>query len=166
VGAGHCARAIAKLARECGMHVTALDDRTELLDGFSGAHQTIGDRAPAEFIRQRDWRANDALVIVSRNFEIDRDALAAALKQPAIGYIGMIGSSRKVRRVFDELMQRGCDATELARVFAPIGMDIGADSPAEIAVSVVAEVLRVLRGRTGGHMRACSPLKGDDSTPS
>jgi xanthine dehydrogenase accessory factor len=146
------------------MHVTAVDDRPELLDGFSGAHQRIGDRAPAEFIRQREWRGNDALVIVSRNFEIDRDALAAALMQPAIGYIGMIGSLRKVRRVFDELTQRGCDEAALGRVHAPIGLDIGADSPAEIAVSVVAELLQVLRGRTGGHMRACSPAKGGDST--
>ena len=163
VGAGHCARAIAKLARACGMHVTALDDRTELLADFSGAHRTIGDRTPAEFIRQREWRANDALVMVSRNYEIDRDALAAALKQPAIGYIGMIGSSRKVRRVFDELTQRGCAANELARVFAPVGLDIGADSPAEIAVSVMAEILQVLRGRAGGHLRACPSPEGDAS---
>jgi xanthine dehydrogenase accessory factor len=166
VGAGHCARAVAKLARECGMHVTALDDRTELLADFPGAHRTIGDHAPAEFIRRRKWRSSDALVMVSRNFEIDRDALAAALDQPAIGYVGMIGSARKVRRVFDELTQRGCDATALARVFAPIGLDIGADSPTEIAVSVVAEVLQILRGREGGHMRACPSMKDRGSLPS
>ena len=68
------------------------------------------------------------------------------------GYIGMIGSARKVRRVFDELRAGGISDAALATVHAPIGLDIGADSPVEIAVSVVAEVLQVLRRRAGGHL--------------
>jgi xanthine dehydrogenase accessory factor len=155
VGAGHCARAIARLAAECGMHVTVLDDRAELAAEISAARELVPDRTAADFIKDRDWRAGDALVIVSRNFEIDREALAAALPLERIGYVGMIGSRRKVQRVFDDLKQRGiADEQRLAQVFAPIGIDIGADSPVEIAVSVVAEIMQVLRSRSGGHLRS------------
>lgn len=155
VGAGHCAQAISRLAAECGMHVTVLDDRAELAGDFAHAQRTVTDQNAPDFIMFHDWRAGDALVIVSRNFEIDRAALAAALPKETIGYIGMIGSQRKVQRVFEELKQRGlADDERLERVFAPIGLDIGADSPAEIAVSVVGEILQILRRRQGGHLRA------------
>ena len=150
VGAGHCAQAIAKLARQCGMHVTLLDDRAEVLAQAAAAHRTVVERSAPEFIREHEWRAGDALVLVSRNFEID-----AALEKASIGYIGMIGSRRKVQRVFDDLKARPhLDAARLAQVFAPIGLDIGADTPEEIAVSVVAEIVQVLRNRPGGHLRA------------
>lgn len=158
VGAGHCSRAIARLAADCGMQVTVLDDRAELAAEIPAAQRAITDESAPDFIRRRVWRAGDALVIVSRNFEIDREALAAALPIAAISYLGMIGSRRKVQRVFEELKQRGAaDDERLARVFAPIGLDIGADSPAEIAVSVVAEILQILRARRGGHLRAQPP---------
>ena len=80
---------------------------------------------------------------------IDREALGAALRQPAMGYLGMIGSRKKVRQVFDELKGGGCDEKQFARVHAPIGLDLGADSPPEIAVSVMAEMLQVVRGTSG-----------------
>jgi xanthine dehydrogenase accessory factor len=89
------------------------------------------------------------LVLVGRNYHIDREALAAALETGGIGYIGMIGSKKKVLNVFDELGTRGLSREALSHVRAPIGIDIGADSPAEIAVSVMAEVFAVLRGANG-----------------
>jgi xanthine dehydrogenase accessory factor len=153
IGAGHCARAIAKLAAECGLFVTVLDDREELLADLSPAVTPISDLSPASFIASRDWQSDEALVIVSRNHQIDREALAAAMAQTGAGYIGMIGSRRKVRDVFDDLRQRGIPDEKLSKVYAPLGLDIGADSPAEIAVSTVAEILSVLRGRTAKHMR-------------
>lgn len=146
VGAGHCARAVAVLAQSCGWHVTALDDRGELLADFPAQHR-VADRQPADFIASREWQPDEALVIVSRNYEIDREALHAALERGGMGYLGMIGSQRKVRRVFEELTARGVSAGQLADVFAPIGLDVGADSPAEIAVSVMAEILSILRGK-------------------
>ena len=152
VGAGHCAQAIAKLARECGWHVTLLDDRAELLTA-SAASLKISDRLPAEFIASHVWQPDEALVLVSRNYEIDCEALHAALQQTGIAYLGMIGSERKVRRVFEDLRTRGISDSALAKVHAPIGLDIGADSPAEIAVAVLAEVMQVLRARPGGPLR-------------
>lgn len=144
VGAGHCGAAIARLAGECGLHVTLLDDRRPAGDG----------RPTGEWIGSTNWRASDALVIVNRNPDLDRAALAAVLPlQPGPGYIGMIGSRRKVRRVFDELVAQGVSPGSLARVYAPIGLDVGSEAPMEIAVSVVAELLQILRGRKGGHLK-------------
>ena len=74
-----------------------------------------------------------------------------------MGYLGMIGSKKKVLTVFDELSARGVSRLALARVRAPIGMNIGADSPEEIAVSVLAEVIMVLRAADGRPLRESLP---------
>jgi len=152
VGGGHCAQAIARLAAECGFHVTAIEDREDILEQCEAAHQRLTDPAPA-YIASRDWDKNDAMVIVSRHYDIDRAALAAALKAGGIGYIGMIGSRRKVLQVYDQLKTEGIAAEQLATVYAPLGLDIGSDSPAEIAVSVLAEILMVLRGKSGRPLK-------------
>jgi xanthine dehydrogenase accessory factor len=149
IGAGHCAQAITKLALECGLFVTVVDDRVDVLAALPKSVPAVTNIEPAKFISGRKWQADEALVIVSRNHEIDRDALAAALRTEGAGYIGMIGSHRKVQRVFDRLRESGAPPEKLAKVYAPLGLDIGADSPAEIAVSVIAEILSVLRKRTG-----------------
>ena len=111
------------------------------------------DQTPQELIRGQKWSGEDAIVLVSRNFMIDRDALEEAVNIKEVGYIGMIGSRKKVLQVYDELKAKGVKAEVLARVFAPIGLDIGSDSPAEIAVSVLAEMLQVLRKAKGGHLK-------------
>src|SRR5690242_2245413 len=103
VGAGHCSLAIARLAAECGLFVTVMDDRSELLSGFPTQAVKIDNIEPARFIAKRKWSNDEALAIVSRNYEIDAKALMAALKTRGAGYIGMIGSKRKVQRVFDKL---------------------------------------------------------------
>ena len=152
VGGGHCARAIAKLAVECGFVVTALEDREDILEKCESAHRRLTDFAP-DYIAKTNWDKNDALVIVSRHYDIDREALAAALRKGGMGYIGMIGSRRKVLQVYDQLKADGFGAEQLSAVHAPIGLDIGSDSPAEIAVSIVAEMLMVLRGKTGQQLK-------------
>lgn len=152
IGAGHCAQALAKLAADCGWHVSVVDDREEWLALALAAHRRVASRSPAEYIASQQWGAGDALVIVSRNYMIDREALGAALLQPTMGYLGMIGSRKKVRQVFDELKSAGVDEKQFARVHAPIGLDLGSDSPPEIAVSVMAEILQVTRKATGRPM--------------
>ena len=152
IGGGHCSLAIAKLALECGMHVTVVEDRVEVLNEFSPAVNCI--TAPATtFISGHAWQARDALLLVSRNHELDQAALAAALQTGGISYVGMIGSRRKVRRVFDALRTAGVNQDQLSAVYAPLGLDVGADSPTEIAISALAEVLKVLRRRSGDHLR-------------
>jgi len=152
VGGGHCARAIARLAAECGFFVTALEDREDILDKCESAHLRLTDPAPG-YIGKNDYGKNDAIVIVSRHYDIDREALAAALRKGGTGYIGMIGSRRKVLQVYDQLKAEGFSAEQLAAVYAPIGLDIGSDSPAEIAVSIVAEMLMILRGKSGRPLK-------------
>jgi xanthine dehydrogenase accessory factor len=152
VGGGHCAQAVAKLAAECGFHVTVVEDRDEILAQCTAAHQRLTDPAP-DYIASRDWEKHDAIVIVSRHYDIDRAALAAALSKGGMGYIGMIGSRRKVLQVYDQLKTEGFTPDQLATVYAPLGLDIGADSPAEIAISVLAEVLQVLRKKPGTHLK-------------
>jgi xanthine dehydrogenase accessory factor len=153
IGGGHCSLAIAKLALECGLFVTAVDDRAKLLSIFPEQVAKIDDVDPAKFIARRKWRSDEAVVIVSRHYDIDRAALNAALKTRGAGYIGMIGSNRKVQRVFDQLKKQRVAKEKLAKVYAPLGLDIGADSPAEIAISVIGEILAVLRKRSGTHLR-------------
>lgn len=152
VGGGHCAQAIAKLAAQCGFFVTALEDRDDILAKCDAAHRRLTDPAPA-YITSQEWDKNDAIVIVSRHYDIDREALAAALTKGGMGYTGMIGSRRKVLQVCDQLKARDFTAAQLATVHAPFGLDIGSDSPAEIAVSVLAEVLMVLRGKSGQSLK-------------
>ncbi len=153
VGAGHCARSLARLAVECGWRVTVLDDRSERRVEFPAEVEILDAVPPSEFIAARTWSKEDALVLVSRNYLIDREALGAAVRQGGMGYLGMIGSQRKVRRVFSELKETGISDEQLALVHAPLGLDIGADSPAEIAVSVMAEIYQVLTGRSGQSFR-------------
>ncbi|HEX8280375.1 MAG TPA: XdhC family protein, partial [Chthoniobacterales bacterium] len=158
IGAGHCAQAIAKLAAECGFVVTVVDDRPELFRRLPANSVRTATIPADQFIAGREWKPDEALIIVSRNYQVDREALHAALQHRGAGYLGMIGSARKVRRVFDELKERGVDDGALSEIYAPLGLDVGADSPAEIAISVMAEVLQVLRGRPGGHLRGMAKL--------
>lgn len=153
IGGGHVSRAIAKLAVECGMHVTVVEERTELLAQFPATAHCISDINPPAYIADREWHGDEAMLLVSRNHELDREALAAALRVDRIGYIGMIGSRRKVRYVLDALRAAGIPENQLSKVYAPLGLNIGADSPAEIAVSAVAEILKVQRGCSGHHLR-------------
>lgn len=151
IGGGHCGQAITRLAAGCGFHVTVLDDRGDILAQCNAAHSRLADPAP-DFIRSRTWTKTDAIVITTRRHDMDREALAAALTKGGAGYIGMIGSRHKVQKIVSLLKADGFTDALLASAHAPMGLDIGADSPAEIAVSLVAEVLMVLRGKSGKPM--------------
>lgn len=151
-GAGHCGQALCRLARDCGWHVTVLDDRPDLLAACPAHHRHEG-AAPA-FIAAQAWGPDDALVLVSRNHELDREALAAALAtEPGPGYLGMIGSRRKVQHVLADMRQRGLSEARIAALRAPLGLDLAADAPMEIAISILAEIMLVLRQRSGRPLR-------------
>jgi xanthine dehydrogenase accessory factor len=140
--------------------VNVIEDRAELLDVLPAQVTRVQTPGAAEFIAQRDWRPDEAIVIVSRNHELDRAALASALRVRGAGYIGMIGSRRKVGQVFAALRAAGVAEEVLKTVYAPIGIDIGADSPNEIAVSVVAEILAILRKTSARHLRSLGDNTG------
>ncbi len=96
--------------------------------------------------------AMTALVIVTRGHKVDQEALETALTTAA-GYIGMIGSPGKVRTIFRKLLRKGVTPEALERVHAPVGLDLGAKTPDEIALSIAAELLMWRRGGTGASLR-------------
>ena len=153
VGAGHCGLALARLAAGCGWQVTVLDDRADLLGEVPAGVATVPDAAPAGWIAARDWQRDEALALVSRSYPVDRDCLLAATRRGGMGYLGMMGSGRKVRLAFEEARAAGIPEERLADVYAPLGLDLHAESPAEIAVSVLAQVFQVMRAAPGGHLR-------------
>ena len=156
-GAGHCATAIARLAKSCEMNVFVIEDREEVLDAFGPANQKHLCKNPADFVKGQTWSPSDAILLVNRNYQMDSETLKAVLATSGYGYVGMIGSRRKVLKVYDELRAQGVGSESLSQVHAPLGLDIGADSPEEIAISVMAEVLAVLRKRSGKPMRVGTP---------
>ena len=148
-GGGHVGRSVSKVAAATGFVVTVIDDREEYaaIDRFPGAARTIaknwGDAFSGITITPSTF-----IVIVTRAHQLDRDVLRLALGTPA-RYIGMIGSGRKVTATFDALQQEGIPGEALRRVHAPIGLKIGAVTAEEIAVSIVAELVRERRHFSG-----------------
>lgn len=151
VGAGHIALPLAQLGKLCDFTVIVLDDRPQYANRqrFPQADQVLA-LPLRETMRQ--WAAEGRLgldsyvVLVTRGHQHDIDCLLELLDTP-LGYIGMIGSQRRVRTVFDLLnVEMGIPTETFDRVYAPIGIAIGAHTPAEIAVCIMAEIINVQRG--------------------
>jgi len=147
VGAGHISQALARVAVEAGFRVHVLDDRAKYADAalYPDGTDVMVDDIPA-WLGRASLSAGAYVVIVTRGHRHDLEALRAVVTRP-LAYVGMIGSQKKVSQVFEALAADGTPPTALDGVFAPIGLDIGAVTPAEIAVSIVAEMLAVRSGR-------------------
>jgi xanthine dehydrogenase accessory factor len=166
-GAGHVAKPTAQLARQVGFTVTVVDDREELAteERFPGCDLVLAE--PREAAARLTPRAGDWLLVVTYDHRLDEEALDTFARLPH-RYLGVIGSRRKVFRILQRISERhGLPA--LDRVFAPVGLDIGAVSPEEIAVSIVAELVALRHGKELRHMRVVDDprlvrvLKGDIS---
>jgi xanthine dehydrogenase accessory factor len=152
VGAGHIAVPLAQLGCMIGFDVSVLDDREEF---------ATPERFPEQArVQQMDFAAPFAemsisprafVVLVTRAHKYDYDCIRALLaRDPLPRYIGMIGSKRRVRAAFQALLDDGIAQERLALVKAPVGLDIGAETPAEIAVSIAAELVRERSGSGTG----------------
>lgn len=144
-GGGHIGQALAALVVPLGFHLSVIDDRSSFANPRRfppPIEPVVGDIA--ETLRHWPTDANTYIVIVTRGHRHDQQALAAVVDSPA-KYIGMIGSRRKIALIFDDLRRRGVTDEQLARVRAPIGLDIKAVTPEEIAVSIAAELISVRR---------------------
>ena len=153
VGGGHIARAVAPLVKMLGFRLFVLDDRREFAnrERFPEAE----DIAVADYstgLEQFSITPNSAIVIATRGHNFDDVALEAAARSPA-GYVGLVGSQRKVVLIYEELLKRGISLERIREIHAPIGLDIRARTPEEIAVSIMAEVVQFRFNGTG------SPLK-------
>ncbi len=146
VGGGHVGLAVGQLGAMLGMDVAIIDDREEYASAerFPYEAQVIcGDIA--EELERFPITTNTYIVLVSRGHKVDELALRTVAERGA-GYVGMIGSKRRTRTVLQHLAEEGVDREVLDRVFTPIGLDIGAETPEEIAVSVLGEIILVRRG--------------------
>ena len=154
-GGGHVSRPTAQLAASVGFDVTVIDDRTEFADParFPWANKTLTiPDFTACFSRQvigAELDPDSYIVIVTRGHAYDAEVLAQALDSGA-GYIGMIGSRRKRDAIYDKLLGQGFAKSSLELVYCPIGLNIGAETPEEIAVSIVGELIAVRAGKRGG----------------
>ncbi|MGA2960191.1 MAG: XdhC/CoxI family protein [Candidatus Korobacteraceae bacterium] len=144
-GGGHIALSLCKLAHLAGFEVTVIDDRENFAnrERFPDAGQVIAADFEAATATLHP-SASSFLVIVTRGHRDDMRVLGWAVKTPA-RYVGMIGSRRKVLSIYNELEKAGMERELFERVHAPIGLDIGAVTPEEIGVAIVAEMIAVRR---------------------
>jgi len=145
LGAGHVGRALAQTAAHAGFRVTVVDDRAEHAapERFPDVERIL----VGPFVSTLEGAGIDAntyLLVATRGHLQDFEAVAAALRTPA-RYVGLVGSRRKRKLLFEELERQGFDAAARSRVVTPAGLAIGSVTPAEIAVSIVAQMIEVRR---------------------
>ncbi len=147
-GAGHVSRPTAALSMKVGFETFVLDDRKELVDRdhFPEPAELIILSDFKNCFEQLDIDADSYIVIVTRGHVFDKIVLAQALQSPA-GYIGMIGSRKKRDIIYKTLLEECFTEQDLQRVHSPIGLDIGAETPEEIAVSITAELIKTRSGK-------------------
>jgi xanthine dehydrogenase accessory factor len=149
IGGGHVGRAVGSVAKLLGYRLAVIDDRADFANSerFPDADAVIAADIEAA-IRDYPMTRNSAVIIVTRGHKYDYQALSAAARSNA-GYIGLMGSRRKVTLIYRQLMNDGVPEERLHDIHAPIGLDIGAVSPEEIAVAIMAEVTMERLGGTG-----------------
>jgi len=148
-GGGHIAIPLVQFAKLLDYHVTVVDSREE----FANEHRfpmadavKTGDYA--KIVRSLEFRANDCVVIITHGHEYDEVVLKECLSKGNMpGYVGMIGSRNKIAGTFSNLKEQGAPSSLLAEVNAPIGLDIGAKNPSEIALSIMAEIVAKRYGK-------------------
>ncbi len=149
VGAGHVGQSLAGLAVGLDFRVDVIDDRPDHLSAerFPTVRRRVVGDIDAELARY-PVDADTFVTVITRGHRHDASALNAVIRRPH-RYVGLIGSKRKIKAVFDELHRGGVPAAALANVHGPIGLDIGAVTVPEIALSIAAELVAVRRGREG-----------------
>ncbi len=155
-GAGHVGAALAKLANMLGYRPTLIDDRAEFL-----TRELFPDRR-IEIVVAKDWSESVAkavgnghgvfVSIVTRGHSEDEQCLRAVMLNASPEYVGLIGSKRRTNIVLQRLRDSGVEDERLKQVHAPIGLDIGAVTPEEVALAIMAEIVAVRRGGKGGSL--------------
>ena len=145
IGAGHVGFHLARIAADVGFRLHIVDDREKFANAerFPGA-EVVVEPIPT-WLHRAEIPSSAYVVVVTRGHQHDLDAMRA-LAARDLKYLGLIGSRAQVARIYDALLEEGMPAECLQRVHAPIGLEIGAVTPAEIAVSILAELIAVTRG--------------------
>jgi xanthine dehydrogenase accessory factor len=145
IGAGHVGYHLARVAADVGFRIHVVDDREKFAstERFPAADLVV-EPIP-EWLHRADLPASAYVVVVTRGHQHDLEAMRA-LAARDLKYLGLIGSRAKVARIYEALLAEGMPPECLQRIHAPIGLDIGAVTPAEIAISILAELIAVARG--------------------
>ena len=144
-GAGHVGRATAHAARTAGFRITVVDEREEfLVDDDFPDQTTFISKTPNIVLDSLPWGNAAYHLIVTHDHALDQELVQQLLPRPT-AWIGMIGSRAKVAKFFIRLRAAGFDEELFQKLSAPVGLDIGAETPEEIAISIVAELIRVRR---------------------
>jgi len=144
-GAGYIAGALAALAATCGFAVTVVDERPEWASAERFPAARVELREPEAYLRGLELRGDEFAVVVTHDHALDQRLVQELLRRP-LRFVGMIGSIPKQRKFALRLRARGFGDAEIARLQTPLGVSIGADTPEEIAVSVMAQLIAVRRG--------------------
>jgi len=153
VGGGHVGKATADLAHTLGYHVIVIDDRPEFAntDRFPYAEQVVVEPYD-RWAQSVTLNVNSFVVVATRGHRYDDMALESALHTPS-RYIGLLGSRRKTLMIYQRLVTQGTPVDRLKQVRSPIGLDIGALTPEELAVSIMSEIIMVRRGGVGSPLQ-------------
>jgi xanthine dehydrogenase accessory factor len=156
-GAGHVGESLAKLASLMSYRATLIDDRAEFVtpDRFSEDNiELIVAQTWSDAVKQAVGSGHGvAVAIVTRGHSEDEQCLRAVMNVDA-DYVGLIGSKRRTNIVLQRLRESGADEARLRKVHAPVGLDIGAVTPEEVALAIMAEIVAVRRGGEGGSLSA------------
>jgi len=156
VGAGNDAQVLAQLATISGWNVIVTDGRSTHAskNRFHSSCQVFVSQ-PEKILDNIRIDHRTAFVLMTHNYQYDLSVLKLLLNESDIGYIGILGPKKKYQRMLDELEQEGIQLTEeqASKIYAPVGLDLGAETPAEIALSVLSEILLVLNNVNPGHLR-------------
>lgn len=154
IGGGHVGQAVSHLAKWMNFHVAVSDDRPEFCTPEANPDADVFYECKMEELPGKLKLNNQTyLVLTTRGVAIDAPGLPPLLKSDA-AYIGVIGSKRRWKMTVDKLKETGIADEQIARVHSPIGLELQAETPEEIAVSIMAEILMLRGGGTGKSMKA------------
>jgi xanthine dehydrogenase accessory factor len=157
VGGGHVGKAVAHLAKWLGFRVVVSDDRAEFCTPDENPDADAFYPVPMEKLTEQFKVTNQTyFVLATRGVVVDAPGLPSLLDSPA-AYIGVIGSKRRWKMTVDKLKEMGVPEGKIARVHSPIGLELQAETPQEIAVSILAEILMLRGGGSGKPMKYVPP---------
>ena len=147
IGAVHIAQALVPMVQGVGYEVIVIDPRSIFLESERWFHVKRVSDFPEEYLPTQNMSSHDAVVALSHNPTFDDEALLLALEADAF-YVGALGSRKNHAKRCGRLQNRGLSTTQVSRISGPIGLNIGAQTPSEIAVSILAELIQAHRTRT------------------
>ena len=154
IGGGHVGKAVVHLAKWMGFRVAVSDDRTEFCN--KEANPDADEFYPVlmeDLSKHLKFNKQTFIILTTRGANVDIDGLPNLLDQP-FAYLGIIGSKRRWAVTQKALLEKGISAENLARIHSPIGLELNAETPEEIAVSIMAEILMLKNNGTGKSMKA------------